>query len=186
MKQSYGDELLQTLKRATSVLKQTGAPFALAGSFAAYAHGGASGEKDVDFLIRHQDLEKIVTALSDAGFRIENPPEDWLVRAYDGDELVDLIYRPIEIPVTDETLQQATVMSVGPISLPVLSTTQLMVHRLLTYDQHYCDFAAGLQMARSLREKINWVQVREDTETSPYAEAFLLLVHRLGLAPRTV
>ncbi|HCT78176.1 MAG TPA: hypothetical protein DGT23_16695 [Micromonosporaceae bacterium] len=182
MKQAYADELLLTLKRAGSVLKSTGVPFALAGSFAAYAHGGASSDHDVDFLIKHQDLGIILPALTEAGFRIEQPPEDWLVKAYDGDQLVDLIYRPIDIPVTDETLDQATMMSVGPISLPVLSATQLMVHKLLTYDQHYCDFAPGVQMARSLREKINWVQVRAETRGSPYAEAFLLLVTRLELA----
>ena len=186
MKQAYADELLLTLKRAGSVLKSTGVPFALAGSFAAYAHGGGSSDHDVDFLVRHQDLETIVSAFTDAGFRIEHPPEDWLVKAYDGGQLVDLIYRPIEIPVTDETLEQASMMSVGPLTLPVLSATQLMVHKLLTYDQHVCDFAPGLQMARSLREKINWIQVRQDTKSSPYAAAFLVLVHELGLAPETV
>jgi Uncharacterised nucleotidyltransferase len=182
MTQGYADQLLITLKRAAAVLKTTGVPFALAGSFAAYAHGGASSDHDVDFLIKHEDMERILEALSDSGFRIEHPPEDWLVKAYDGDELVDLIYRPIEIPVTDETLADATVMNVGPISLPVLSATQLMVHKLLTFDQHHCDFARALPLARSLREKIDWERVRKDTADSPYAAAFLVLVERLGLA----
>jgi hypothetical protein len=34
--------------------------------------------------------------------------------------------------------------------MPVASTTQLMIHRLLSYTQHYCDFATGLPVARSL------------------------------------
>jgi len=186
MTEGYAEQLLLTLKRAASVLKATGVPFALAGSFAVYAHGGNSSEHDVDFLVKHEDVEQILAALSDAGFRVEHPPEDWLVKAYDGQQLVDLIYRPIEIPVTDETLADATVMNVGPISIPVLSATQLMVHKLLTFDQHYCDFARALPLARSLREKIEWDKVREDTSQSPYAAAFLLLVEKLGLAPATV
>ncbi len=184
MTEGYAEQLLTTLKRAASVLKATGVSFALAGSYAAYAHGGHTSEHDVDFLIKHEDLERITTALSEAGFRIEQPPEDWLIKAFDADnQLVDLIYRPIEIPVTDETLADASVMNVGPISIPVLSATQLMVHKLLTFDQHHCDFARGLPLARSLREKIDWGRVQEDTEKSPYAAAFLVLVEKLGLAP---
>jgi hypothetical protein len=182
MTQGYTDQLLLTLKRAASVLKGTGVRFALAGSYAAYAHGGASSDHDVDFLIKHEDMEQILTALSDNGFRIEHPPEDWLVKAYDGDVLVDLIYRPIEIPVTDETLSDATVMNVGPISIPVLSATQLMVHKIITFDQHNCDFARALPLARSLREKIDWDRVHKETADSPYAAAFLVLVEKLGLA----
>lgn len=182
MTEGYADRLLLSLKRAAAVLKGTGLPFALAGSYAAYAHGGASSDHDVDFLIKHEDMERILGALSDNGFRIEHPPEDWLVKAYDGDVLIDLIYRPIEIPVTDETLSDASVMNVGPISIPVLSATQLMVHKLLTFDLHNCDFARGLPLARSLREKIDWDRVRKETADSPYAAAFLVLVERLGLA----
>jgi Uncharacterised nucleotidyltransferase len=185
MTEGYAEQLLITLKRAASVLKATGVPFALAGSYAAYAHGGASSDHDVDFLIKHEDLDTITSALSDAGFRIEQPPEDWLIKAYDGNQLVDLIYRPIEIPVTDETLADSAVLNVGPISIPVLSATQLMVHKLLTFNQHSCDFSRGLPLARSLREKIEWDRVRKDTANSPFAAAFLLLVERLGLAPAT-
>ncbi|WP_117211923.1 nucleotidyltransferase [Allorhizocola rhizosphaerae] len=183
MTEGYAEQLLLTLKRAASVLKAKGVPFALAGSYAAWAHGGHTSEHDVDFLIKHEDLEEITTALGEAGFRIEQPPEDWLIKAYDGEQLVDLIYRPIEIPVTDQTLADASVMNVGPISIPVLSATQLMVHKLLTFDQHNCDFARGLPLARSLREKIDWGRVQQDTEKSPYAAAFLVLVEKLGLAP---
>lgn len=186
MAEGYDEQLFVTLKRAASVLKSAGVPFALAGGYAVFAHGGHSSEHDVDFLIKHENVEEILAAFSDAGFRVEHPPEDWLVKAYDGDQLVDLIYRPIDIPVTDETLGDATMMNVGPMTIPVLSATQLMVHKLLTFDQHYCDFSRALPLARSLREKIDWEKVREDTAKSPYAAAFLLLVEKLGLAPATV
>jgi hypothetical protein len=184
MTHAYAEELLITLKRAGSVLKATGVPFALGGGFAAYAHGGVSSDHDVDFLIRHEDLDTILPALANAGFRIEQPPEDWLVKAWDGDQLVDLIYRPIDIQVTHETLKETTMMPVGPIHLPVLSVTELMVHKLLTLSQHRCDFAPALQLARSLREKIDWDRLGKETEPSPYAGAFIFLAERLELAPR--
>ena len=175
--------LATTLKRVASVLKQSEIPFALGGSFAVYAHGGHSSDHDVDFLIREQDKERALEELAAVGFEVEQPPEDWLVKVFDDGRMVDLIYRPVETPVTDATLADSVVRPVEAIAMPVLSATQLMVHKLLSYTQHYCDFATGLPVARSLREQIDWERVRRETAQSPYAEAFLILLDRLDVVP---
>jgi hypothetical protein len=175
--------LLETLKRVAAVLKQTELPFALAGGFAVYALGGASSDHDVDFLLREEDLPAVQDALTGAGFVVEQPPEDWLVKVYDGDRPVDLIHRPVERPVTDETLADTTVVMVTSMYLPVMSASALMIYKLLTFSQHHCDFTRGLPMARSLREQIDWARVRRETAHSPFAEAFLVLLDRLGVAP---
>ncbi|WP_428963881.1 nucleotidyltransferase family protein [Micromonospora fluostatini] len=179
-----GDEtLVHTLKKVAAVLKQSAIPFALGGSFAVYAHGGHSSDHDVDFLIRGEDVDRALAELDAAGFRTERPPEDWLVKVFDGDRMVDLIHRPIETPVTEETFTDTVVRPVDAIHMPVLSATQLMVHKLLSFSQHYCDFARGLPLARSLREQIDWERVRKETQHSPYAEAFLVLLDRLDVVP---
>jgi hypothetical protein len=175
--------LATTLKRVASVLKQADIPFALGGSFAVYAHGGHSSDHDVDFLIREQDKERALEELAAVGFEVEQPPEDWLVKVFDDGRMVDLIYRPVESPVTDATLADIVMRPVEAISMPVLSATQLMMHKLLSYTQHYCDFATGLPVARSLREQIDWERVRRETAQSPYAEAFLVLLDRLDVVP---
>ncbi|MCY1144638.1 nucleotidyltransferase [Actinoplanes sp. Pm04-4] len=175
--------LATTLKKVASTLKSAGIPFALGGSFAVYAHGGHSSDHDVDFLLREQDRDQALAELAKVGFRTETPPEDWLVKVYDEDRMVDLIYRPVETPVTMETLADTEQISVEAIYMPVLSATQLMVHKLLSYSQHYCDFATGLPVARSLREQIDWARVRRETSKSPYAEAFLILLDRLDVVP---
>ncbi|MET8148176.1 nucleotidyltransferase family protein [Actinoplanes sp. NPDC049668] len=173
--------LVNTLKRVASVLKQAEVPFALGGSFAVYAHGGHSSDHDVDFLIREKDKPRALEELSAVGFEVQQPPEDWLVKVYDEDRMVDLIYRPVESPVTDATLRDTVMRPVEAINMPVLSATQLMIHKLLSYTQHYCDFATGLPVARSLREQIDWDRVRAETVRSPYAEAFLVLLDRLDV-----
>jgi len=173
--------LATTLKRVAATLKAADIPFALGGSFAVYAHGGHSSDHDVDFLIREQDKQQALAELAKVGFRTEEPPEDWLVKVYDEGRMVDLIYRPVESPVTDETLRDTAQISVEAISMPVISATRLMVHKLLSYSQHYCDFATGLPVARSLREQIDWARVRRETAKSPYAEAFLILLDRLDV-----
>jgi len=175
--------LATTLKRVASVLKQAEIPFALGGSFAAYAHGGYSSDYDVDFLLREQDKERALEELAAVGFTVEQTPEDWLVKVFDEGRMVDLIYRPVESPVTDDTLKDIVMRPVEAINMPVLSATQLMIHKLLSYTQHYCDFATGLPLARSLREQIDWERVRRETEKSPYAEVFLVLLDRLDVVP---
>jgi putative nucleotidyltransferase-like protein len=174
-------DLMTTLKRVAAVFKQAGIPFALAGGFAAYARGGTSSDHDVDFLLRERDVETALKALSEAHFQIVRPPEDWLVKVYDDDRMVDLIFRPVDRPVTDDTLADTTPISVSAILMPVISATVLMEHKLLTFGQHYCDFAKALPLARSLREQIDWDRIREATRESPYAQAFLYLLERLDV-----
>ena len=174
-------DLITTLKRVAAVLKQAGIPFALAGGFAAYARGGTSSDHDVDFLLREQDVDKALHALSEVGFRTVRPPEDWLVKVYDEDLMVDLIFRPVDKPVTDETLADTDPISVSAILMPVISATVLMEHMLLTFGQHYCDFAKALPLARSLREQIDWARVHDATRESPYAQAFFVLLDKLDV-----
>jgi hypothetical protein len=180
------EELLLTMKRAGAVLKRHDIPFALMGGFAVYARGGTSSDHDVDFLIREQDAARALAAFADAGFEIERPPEDWLVKAYDDGRLIDLIFRPVERPVTDETLAEAETIQVSGMHLPVVSASTLMEHKLLAFNQHYCDFARAMPLARSLREQIDWDRVRRETKQSPYAQAFLVLLEILQVLPEEV
>jgi Uncharacterised nucleotidyltransferase len=181
MPHQVDEGLAGTLKRVAAALKQSGIPFALGGSFAVYAHGGHSSDHDVDFLIREQDKDRALEELANVGFEVEEPPEDWLVKVFDQGRMVDLIYRPVESPVTDATLRDSDMLPVEAITMPVISATQLMIHKLLSYTQHHCDFATGLPVARSLREQIDWDRVRTETAGSPYAEAFLVLLDRLDV-----
>ena len=46
------------------------------------------------------------------------------------------------------------------------------------------DFSGVLELARSLREQIDWDFVRERTGGSPFAKAFFTLVEELGIVER--
>jgi hypothetical protein len=173
--------LIATLKRAAFHLKETGIPFCLAGGFAVYARGGESVDHDIDFLIKEEDAGRALTALAEVDFRCEVPPEGWLVKAYDDERLIDLIFAPVQRPVTDATLDDTDVIAVNACHMPVLSATELMIHKVMTWSAHYCDYARGLPVARSLREQIDWSRVYRETAHSPYAHAFLVLIDRLGV-----
>ncbi|MFD7658114.1 nucleotidyltransferase family protein [Actinosynnema sp. NPDC059797] len=175
------DDLLRTLTKVAKALRTEGIPFALTGGCAVYARGGPATEHDVDIIVREEDAKNAVSALVAAGMRAATPPEDWLLKVYDGDSLVDLLFRPNEIPVTEETLARAEELAVGSVTLPVMPATEVMISKLLVLDGHRCDFSQLLPFARALREQIDWDKVREATKHSPYAEAFLVLVERLDL-----
>lgn len=65
----------------------------------AYARGGPASDHDVDIFLKEGDAEPALAALEKAGLTSFMPPEDWLVKAFDDDVLVDLIFRPRRRPV---------------------------------------------------------------------------------------
>src|SRR5205085_11770380 len=101
-----GDEnevaMLPSLKKAAAALRDADIPFAVGGGFAAWARGGSASDHDVDLMIVESDAERALKTLEAAGMRTGRPPEGWLVKAWDGDVLVDLIYGPSGVSGSEE------------------------------------------------------------------------------------
>src|SRR3954451_5126299 len=174
------------MKRVAVALKESAVPFALAGGYAAFARGGPESDHDVDFYLREDDVGQAETVLSKAGLRVEHPPEDWLVKVYSDDAMVDLIFRPTAMPVTTEILDRADLLEVDSVEMPVLSATDLVTSKLLALDAHYCDFSQMLPVARALREQVDWHAVATRTRDNAFARAFLQLARDLDLVPPTI
>jgi hypothetical protein len=87
----------------------------------------------------------------------------------------------VQQPVTDATLADSDVLPVNAVHMPVLSATRLMIHKMLTWTTHHCDFSRGLPVARSLREQIDWARVQRETAHSPFARAFMVLLDGLDV-----
>jgi hypothetical protein len=178
-------DLVASLKRVATVLRDANIRYALAGSGAVFARGGTFGAHDVDFVVHVDDVDKALAAAADAGLRTERPPEDWLVKVYDGDVLVDLIFRFRHQDADDAMLGRCTKISVLGVEMPVLDASDIVVAKLLAMSVHNCDFAPPLLMVRVLREQIDWDVVDAACAQSPFAQAFLVLVRLLGIAEPT-
>ncbi|WP_024804594.1 nucleotidyltransferase family protein [Nocardia sp. BMG51109] len=178
------DQLLLTLTRVVNALLDRGIPFAVAGGCAAYARGGPASDHDVDLFVKPADVDGARQALADAGLRLVDPAEDWLTKAYDGDTLVDLIFRPNYRTVTDDLLARAHWMRIGPTAAPVVSGTDLMIDKIMVLDPHRLDLTGLLNIARGLREQVDWSRVRAETAMSPYARAFLGLLDDLRVSDK--
>ena len=177
------DQLMGSLKKAAAALRDAGIPYAVGGAFAAWARGAVSVDHDVDIMIRQDDVERAVDALRDAGMRPERPPEGWLVKAFDGESMIDLIFGPAGVPVTDEVLDRAEEKVIDGMPVQVLSTEDLFTTKLMALTEHSLDYQGVLEMARPLREQVDWAAVRERTRQSAYARAFFTLAEGLGVVP---
>src|SRR5688572_12989710 len=172
------------MKRAAATLRDAEVPHALAGGLAVWARGGPQTEHDVDFLVKPEDAERAQAALGEAGMRPEKPPEPWLLKAYDGDILIDLIFAPSGGPVDDEWLGRTEEVEVAAMRMPVASLEDVLVTKLLSLSEQEPDYSGSLEIARSVREQIDWDEVRERTHGSPLADAFFTLVEGLEIAPQ--
>jgi hypothetical protein len=177
-------ELLDSLKVVAAALRDGKVPFALAGGLAAWAHGGPPTEHDIDLMIREPDAELALAMLHDAGLRVDAPPEGWLVKAWHGDVLVDLIFAPKGIVVDDDFLDRCQLMNVAAVDMLVIPLDDLLVGKLLALTEHNLDFGPPLEWARAIREQVDWPSVAARTKGSPFARTFLAMLEELGVLDR--
>jgi len=173
--------LVHALKRAAGPLREAGIPFVLGGGLACWARGAHESDHDVDLFLRPEDAERAAEALAAAGMRIERPPEGWLFKAYDGDVYVDLIFEPSSGPVDDEVFARADELVVRSVPMKVASVTDVLAAKLLALTEQDPDYGDVLEIARALREQIDWDRLRTVTDDSPFARAFFTLVEGLQL-----
>jgi predicted nucleotidyltransferase len=177
-------DLLDAMKHAAAALRDNEIPFALAGSLAVYARGGPATNHDVDFILGPDDAERALDVLAADGWRVERPPEGWLYKVFDErDAMIDLIFSPNGQPagVGREILDRAEEIEVYAIKLKVMSPTDVLASKLLALREHYLDYEPALEIARALREQIDWHVVERRVRDSPYAAGFMTVAERLGL-----
>ena len=156
----------------------------LGGSFAAWARGGPEPQNDLDVMVKPQDADAALLALAGVGMRTERPPEEWLYKAWLNEVMIDVIFRPSGVDMTDEVFERAEEIAVMAVATPVMALEDVLVTMLMAIDEHTLDYSRVVGIARSLREQIDWPQLRARTARSPYAKAFFTLVEELGVAAR--
>jgi hypothetical protein len=175
------ESILGAMRRAAGALKQGDVPFMLGGGLACWARGGPPTDHDVDFLLRPEHAEAGLEALAVAGMETERPPEHWLYKAYDEGWLIDLIFEPSGLRLDDAMFARAEELEVKAVRMPVASVDDVMTTKLMVLSEQSLDYRSVLEIARTLREQIDWRWVRDQTQRSAYAQAFFTLVEELGI-----
>jgi hypothetical protein len=182
-KNEVAAELTDSLKRSIAALERQEIPYVLGGGLGCWARGGPPSSNDIDLMLKPEDAERAQEALAEAGMRPETPPEQWLRKAWDGDILIDLIYEPSGMVVDDEVIARGERMSVEAMEIRVMDLDDILTTKLLALDEHSADYRDLILITRSLREQIDWDQLRERTASSPFARAFFALADGLEISP---
>jgi Uncharacterised nucleotidyltransferase len=175
--------LIETMKLAVAALRDANVQFMLGGSMAAWARGGPEPDNDLDLMVSPDHAETALEALAGAGMRVERPPEEWLYKAWHDEVLVDLIFCPSGLELTDEAFARSEMISVMAVGTPVMALEDVLVTMLYALDEHALDYSRLLAITRALREQIDWPALRRRGSASPFAKAFMTLVEELGIAP---
>ena len=170
-----------SLKRAAAALREANVPFLLGGSLASWARGGPETRHDLDLMIKEEDVEAALDALERVGMRREIPPEEWLVKAWDGDVLVDLIFHAKGMPITDEVIARGEELTVRSMTMRVMALEDVMVTKLMALTEKDLRYESLLAMSRALRERIDWEDVRRRSASSPFGRAFFVMLDGLGI-----
>ena len=121
--------------------------------------------------------------VADAGLQVVDPAEDWLLKVVREEVFVDVLWRTCGRPVESALIDRADVLPVLSVQMPVLAATDVLITKLMALDEHYCDFARLLPVARALREQVDWPLVEQQVAANDFAVVFLQLLGRLDVVP---
>ena len=156
-------ELIESMKRAAAALRDADVPYMLGGGLAAWARGGPPTEHDVDFFVRPGRRR--------AGARGARRGRDEAGAAAGGLAAEGLGRRHADRPdlqprgrhVDDGYFERSEEMEVAAQRLPVASLGDVLTTKLLALNEQDPDLSSVLELARSLREQIDWDFVRART-----------------------
>jgi hypothetical protein len=175
------EQLLEAMMHAAAALRAADIPYLLAGSFAAWARGAPARDTDLDFAIKHEDVSRAVDALVAAGMEPRPTPEEWLRKVCEGDVQIDLIFHPAGLDIDDDVLERGDDIEVHGMTFRVMAVDDVLTTKLFAFKEHYLDYESTLEMARMLREQIDWDELRRRCDDYAYAKPFFTLVEELGV-----
>jgi predicted nucleotidyltransferase len=175
------EAIKESLKKAAAALQRAEVPFLLGGGLATWVRGGPESDHDLDLLVRPEDADRALEVLAEEGMRPEKPPENWLYKAWDGEVLIDVIFSPSGETITDENFERAEELEVNAVRMQVAALEDVIAAKLLALGEHEADYGPVLEIARAVREQVDWAEVRARTASSPFAKGFFTLAEELEI-----
>ena len=131
----------RVLAEVIDAVEAEGLPYVAIGGLATAVFGRPRPTKDIDLFVKPDDADRCVKALETVGFKPEHPKEDWLLKAYKKDVLVDVIFRiHNSIYLDDDMLARAQHHQLKGTTLKVLPPEDFIVTQACTHSEdtpHY-------------------------------------------------
>lgn len=129
------------LAEVVEAVEEEGIPYLAIGGLANATFGRPRPTKDIDLLVKPEDAERCLKTLESAGFETEDPKEDWLLKAYKDDVLVDVIVRiHNSIYLDDDMIARAKHHQLKGTTIKVVPAEDFIVMQACTHSEdtpHY-------------------------------------------------
>lgn len=157
------DEQWATYRDAIRALRAAGIRFLLGGGFALATYVGRwRNTKDIDFYIMHEDRDKAVTALAEAGFEdyFSKLPYDrkWIYRSTRDGLIVDIIWAMAnQRAQTDaQWFDRALPVTVRGENLQLLPLEEFLWCKLYIMQRDHCDWTDVFNLIYAVGPYLNW------------------------------
>ena len=173
------------MKKVAAALREADVAYLLAGSYASWARGGPERRNDIDFVVKPDDMDAAMEALRAAGFEDVENPEEWLSKVrHENGVMVDVIHSPAGLPIDDDVMERGDDVEVSGMTFRVMALEDVLTTKLFAFKEHYLDYEGILEIARTLREQVDWDELRRRAGDYPYAKPFFVLAEELGVIER--
>lgn len=160
------------------LLKESGIPFLLSGTYAVTAYTGINRPtKDLDVFCKAGDYPRILAFFQARGYRTEVEDERWIAKVLHGDNFFDVIFAMSNgaIAVADDWFGEDTITVYGA-EVRITPPTALLLSKFFIQDRYRFDGADVNHVILKQSESIDWKRLLDQME--PYWE--VLLAHLLN------
>ena len=141
------------------LLKESGIPFLLSGTYALGCFTGISRPtKDLDVFCKPSDAPKILGFFKDRGYGIEMEDERWIGKVWRGEHFFDVIFNisSASIPITDEWFRDSYEAEVYGTSVRITPPTQFILSKLFLQTRYRYDGADIVHVILRKHADIDW------------------------------
>jgi predicted nucleotidyltransferase len=152
-------ETAESYRRAMRLLNEAGISFFIGGAYALAHHSGiVRHTKDLDVFLKAEDRNRALATLDRAGYETEIRYEYWLAKAFQGEDMVDLIYRsPNGVStITDEWLERAVRTKVLGVPAKLCSAEHMVLSKCYVMNNDRNDLADVMHLLLGAAGSMDW------------------------------
>jgi hypothetical protein len=164
---------------ALRLLETSAVPFVVGGAFAHSRYTGRDREtKDLDVMLRPEDVPRALAAFTDAGYYVEVPFPHWLAKVRRNDQYIDVVFSSGNsvVRIDDQWFTYATPAEVMGIPVSLCPAEELLWSSAFVQERERYDGAAVLHLLHAQALFFDWPRVVERFgEHWPVLLSFLVL-----------
>lgn len=154
-----GDPRLAFYTDALRLLGAADVPFVVGGAFAHSRYTGRERDtKDLDVMLRRQDVPRALDAFADAGYDVEVPFPHWLAKAFRNQQYTDIVFSSGNgvVQVDDRWFSHSVEAEVMGIPVSLCPPEELLWSSAFVQERERYDGAAVLHLLHAQALILDW------------------------------